>query len=322
MFSIRSVLTNSALAILVLSCARENDISIKTGLLTDQTLTISGKERKYILFVPSNYDNAPIVMLFHGHSSTMDQLIGASGETSPYKIWLDIAQQENILLAIPNGLYVSENEKGWNDCRADAPTNSKANDVQFVSLLIDHLISTYRANPKRVYANGTSNGGHFCIRLANEMPEKLTAFAAVAAANAVNSKCTNSTVPVTALLMNGTADPLLPFEGGSMIGNRGQVYSVAATVNYWVDRNKTEPTPEISVFPDITTSDNSTVEKRIFKNGAGNSEVAFYRITGGGHTEPSKSVRYRTVLTNRLGNQNGDIEMADEIWSFFKDKTK
>ncbi len=315
------------IAILILTgCKKDNGApeptpSIKTGLILNQTITISGLSRSYHLFIPGNYSNAPVVFLFHGHSLNNSALIGLNGEKAPYKVWLDLAQQENIILTVPNGLYTSDNEKGWNDCRADAPTNSRADDVLFISSLIDHVVGTYQANASKVFVNGTSNGGHMCIRLAHEIPQKITAFAAIVAANAVNSQCPGSTTPVSALFMNGTADPLLPYNGGDMFGNRGRVVSAQATVEYWVNRNGADANPETRTFPDIHTSDgrnapSSTVEQLRYRNGRNNTEVVFYKITNGGHADPS--IQERTASAG----QNGDIEMAREVWTFFKDKSR
>jgi polyhydroxybutyrate depolymerase len=76
----------------------------------------------------------------------------------------------------PNGTLGSTNSRGWNDCRADAPTNPTGNDVLFTSNLLDYIINKYQANSSKIYAVGTSNGGHFSIRLAQEIPNRITAF--------------------------------------------------------------------------------------------------------------------------------------------------
>jgi polyhydroxybutyrate depolymerase len=300
----------------------DSNEDIELGLLTDRTIQVSGIHREYHLYIPQNYSNAPVVMLFHGHSTSNDALIGLNNETAPYKIWLDKAEQENIILAIPNGLFTSQNEKGWNDCRADAPTNSNADDVQFVSLLIDFIVNTYQADSNRIYANGSSNGGHLCIRLANELSEKLTAFSAIISANAVNSDCGSSNTPISALFMNGTEDPILPYNGGQMASNRGEVFSTQDTIDYWITRNGTDSVPEFVSLPDINSTDNSTVEKYTYSNGTNNTEVVLYQIINGGHTNPSKVERNSEPITNFVGNQNADIEMVDEVWSFFENKSK
>lgn len=292
--------------------------TIDVGLVTDQTISVAGVTREYHIFIPQNYTNAPILFLFHGHNSDNDMLLA-----SPYKVWLDIAEENDVIVAIPNGLFTSEDEKGWNDCRSDALTNSNADDVQFINDLIDKIIDTYQANSNRVYISGSSNGGHMCIKLAQEIPEKITAFASIISSNAVNSDCSNSTVPVSALFMNGTNDPLLPYDGGQMTGNRGEVFSTQSTLDYWVNRNGTASTPTTTNLPDNNSNDNCTVEKNVYSNGSNNIEVVLYKIIGGGHTEPSIIERYTAPLVPfALGNQNGDIEMAEEVWSFFQNKSK
>jgi len=43
-----------------------------------------------------------------------------------------------------------------------------------------------------------------------------------------------------------------------------------------------------------------------------------YEVVNGGHTEPSIQERYSNLYKLIVGNQNGDIEMAQEIWGFFR----
>ena len=77
-----------------------------------------------------------------------------------------------------------------------------------------------------MYALGTSNGGAYGpYDWRRIYLKKLTAFGAIVAANPVNSNCQNSKVPISALYMNGTADPILPYDGGQMASNRGEVFS-------------------------------------------------------------------------------------------------
>lgn len=307
---------------LLLGCNKNDDPSpepdLERGLLENQTINISGTNRNYHLFIPKNYTNAPVVFLFHANRSSYDLILGLGAIReikAPYKTWLNIAQQENIILVVPNGT-----NKGWNDCRNDATGNPNTDDVLFTDHLLDFVINKYQANASKVYAVGTSNGGHMAMRLAQEIPNKLTAFAAVVTANPKNSQCTTSTMPISALFMNGTDDDILPYEGGPMTDNRGIVFSAQETIDYWVNRNETNSTPLETEFVDINTADDCTVKKYLYKNGTNNTEVAFYKVVNGGHTEPSIAERYSDTLLDALGNQNSDIEMANEVWEFFKDK--
>jgi polyhydroxybutyrate depolymerase len=292
------------------------------GITADQTIDIAGLTREYHVKVPQNHVNAPVVFLFHGYGGDYNNHIGLYGDPAPFKIWLDIALVEDIIVVIPNGLTSQTNRRGWNDCRADSTNNPDSDDVQFISSLIDFITNTYSADPNRVYVQGTSNGGHFCIRLAQELPDKVTAIAPMLASNAENSECGTSETPVSILIMNGTSDPFLPYEGGQMVQNNGNVFSTDDTINYWVNRNKTETSPEITSFTDTDDSENSTIEKHLYSNGTDETEVVLYKVIGGGHANPSKTERYSGVMTQVRGNQNGDIEMANEVWNFFKDKSK
>ncbi|MEL6558539.1 MAG: hypothetical protein AAFQ94_10165 [Bacteroidota bacterium] len=313
------------LFILIFSACSQDDPEIdgnESGLIENQSISIQGENRQYHLFIPSGVENSSLLFLLHGNGSSYNDLTGLNNVKSPYKPWLDIAEDENIILVIPNGNIGSSNRRGWNDCRSDAPTNPNSADVLFISSLIDFIIDTYQADSGKVYALGTSNGGHLCIRLAEEIPDKLTAFGAILASNAINSQCLRSNVPISALFMNGTSDPILPYEGGEMAFDRGEVLSTEASVNYWIDKNNTNAVPQISSFDDIDVNDNSTVEKHLYLNGTDNTEVVLYKVIGGGHTEPSIEERYNSIFLSLTGNQNGDIEMANEVWAFFKNKSR
>ena len=309
---------------IIIGCNRNNTSSetLDPGLHEDQSISINSEDREYHLYIPPNATGAPIVFLFHGNKSSNSELIGLTNAQAPYSVWLDLAEENDIILAIPNGTTGSTNDRGWNDCRMDAVSNPSSDDVLFVSELIDFLVNTYDADEKRVYALGTSNGGHFSIRLAEEIPEKITAFGAIAASSAKNSVCSNSSTPVSAIFINGTFDPILPYEGGEMPSNRGEVESTDFTIEYWNDRNETDQVPETFSFPDIDTEDDCTAERFLYKNGSNGTEVALYMVKEGGHTEPSIEERYGNLFLLIVGNQNGDFEMAEEVWSFFETKSK
>ena len=126
-------------------------------------------------------------------------MLGLTGVKAPYKVWLDIANQEDLIIVVPNGTLSSLNTRGWNDCRNDAPRTPTVNDVDFTVVLLDHIKQKYNSNDAKVFAVGTSNGGHFANRLAQEIPHRITAFASIVASNAANSECSDATTNVSAL---------------------------------------------------------------------------------------------------------------------------
>jgi polyhydroxybutyrate depolymerase len=320
-----------AIAVLyIMGCAETsssdgNNIAQPTaGLFTDNTIVVDGLTRTYAYYVPDHLgaSSPPLVFLLHGGGSSTDDLTGRSGFKAPYKVWMDIADAEELILVYPEGTKNPAGALGWNDCRADATTNPTVNDVAFIDALINQFSKRFNIDTNRIYASGTSNGGHMSLRLALELSNKIAAVAPVAAAMPKTS-CSGANHPISVLFMNGTADPLLPYDGGEVapsIGGRGAVLSAQESVDYWIDFNQTDAMPSIATFPDINTADNSTVLSHTYANGLEGTQVVFYEVENGGHVEPSVQEQYASVVESYLGKQNHDIEMAREIWNFFKHK--
>jgi len=301
---------------LLMGCNSNPSSSLNGVVLRDQTITAAGLERHYHLFEPAEPTNAPVVFLFHGHGGDYDQMVGFNGRKAPHKIWLDIADRENLIVVVPNGTIGSDDDRGWNDCRSDIPVGLPvSDDVAFVHALLDFVEATYQSDTRRVYVTGTSNGGHFSFRLAQEMPERIAAIAPVVAAMSANSKCPDSQMPVSTLIMNGTADTFVPYEGGQIISNRGEVLSVDDMVTYWVARNNITSAPVITDFDNLNIDDESTVNKSLYPNEQTGHELAIYRIDGGGHTEPSiaEPKRYGTFLSQSLDSLPTRASLSDRL---------
>lgn len=305
----------------------DGDESLLPGLFTDLTILVDGETRSYDYYMPDNVGCAlcPLIFLLHGGGSNTDDLTGESGFKAPYKVWMDIADAEKFIIAYPEGTTNPLGELGWNDCRADATTNPTVNDVAFIDALIDHFSSTFNIDPNRIYATGTSNGGHMSLRLALELSDKIAAVAPVVAAMPESNGCSAPDQPVSVLFMNGTDDPLLPYNGGEVapsIGGRGRVLSTQTSIDFWIDVNQTDSTAKIVPFPDINTEDDSSAKRFSYPNGMDGTQVVLYKVSGGGHVEPSMREQYSAIVELYLGKQNHDIEMAQEIWDFFKNKTR
>jgi len=131
--------------------------------------------------------------------------------------------------------------------------------------------------------------------------------------------------PVPILIMNGTDDPLMPYDSGCVpppTGNWGRVLSTADTVAHWVEVNRARITPTVTALPDLVTTDHSAVTVYTYASHAqrDGAEVVFYRIAGGGHTIPGPT----QVLFLRaiLGWRNQDIDGPAEVWRFFSRHTR
>jgi len=308
--------------ILITCCKKDDSPKNDEGrLLLDQTMTVAGNEREYHLYLPAEPANKPLVMVLHGGGGSSDQALGLPNVDSPQKLWLSLAEQHNFIVVVPNGT-VGSARRGWNDCRGDWDEQTQTDDTAFLNKLLDELKTQYNYDDKKVYVAGVSNGGFMTLRLAMEIPEKISAIAVVIANMPLNTECANATVPISALFMNGTADSLVPYNGGEMSEDRGAILSVDESIEYWKNRNGITGDPIEEAIDDSNKADNCDVVKYLYQNGTNNTEVALYKVNNGGHAEPSIAVKFGPVYSAIVGNQNMDMEMATEIWGFFEGKSR
>jgi polyhydroxybutyrate depolymerase len=273
-----------------------------------------GLSRSYILYEPERRPAGPVplIIVMHGGGGTASGMIRMTR-----KRFNVLADREGLLVVYPEGF-----DRHWNDFRVDANDrahNENVDDVGFISALIDLLVREKGADPRRVFATGISNGGFMSYRLACQLSDKIRAIAPVTAAMPVNPRgeCAPGR-PVPVLIMNGTKDPLVPYNGGEirLLGvSRGFAKSTGETVNIWVKQNACSEKSSTVSLPDKSPEDDSTVEKTVYPSTGGIPCVTLYTIRGGGHTWPGG----QQYLGKRLvGTANRDISGCDEIWDFFR----
>jgi polyhydroxybutyrate depolymerase len=267
-----------------------------------------GRARSYLVHVPASYDGRtpyPLVLGFHGH--------GGQGENQERLSGMEAVSDLNgFILAYPDGI-----DRGWNDGRG---INEGIDDVGFVRDLVKKLSSEYNVDPKRVYATGISNGGFMSFRLACDAPDVFAAVAPVAALMSVPLVQENrSTTPVSVLLVNGTEDPLVPWDGGEIggvLGDRGEGISTQASIDYWVALDGCSTTPRVTGLPDLDPGDGTTVTQVAYPGGRDATEVVLCTVTGGGHTWPGG---YQYMRERIIGRTSRDLEASQYIWEFFRD---
>ncbi len=176
-----------------------------------------------------------VLLLLHGNGGSAAGLMGEPGKPTAFGRWLEIAARERLLLLVADGTPGSSGNRGFNDCRGDAQTNPDVDDSDWLGSLVERA-SAPVGKPLPVLASGFSNGGHMALRLAIERPQQLLAVAAVAAAMPARSECAAPQRGVNVVLMNGTRDSTLPYEGGavgSASAPRGTALSAEQSLGIW-----------------------------------------------------------------------------------------
>jgi polyhydroxybutyrate depolymerase len=298
----------------------------QAAVITPVDIARTEGTRHYLFAEPDHLTAGkhPLVILLHGHGGSAEQLLGQEGTASPLSVWLKIADREQVLIAAADGLKGADNKRGWNDCRSDAPSNPQVDDEGFINAIIDREIAQHNVDPARVFVMGFSNGAIMTYRVATDLGSKLAGFAAVSGAMAAKSLCDQPKTPVSALIVSGTADPLVPYEGGDVhlftSHSRGSVIGVESSVDVWRKRDGlAEPTVNDDIAH-VDAKDKTHAHRTVWGSDPQKLQVEFLKIDKGGHIEPSISQHPSMIYLMIVGAQNSDIEIAEEAWSFFKDK--
>jgi len=260
----------------------------------EESIVHDGEQRDYTLYFPSSYDsnteNYALVFNFHGFTS--------NGEQQRLYSQMDlVSDTAQFVVCYPEGIGNAWNV-GW-------AFGSMEDDVGFTSAMIDKFIAEHRIDPNRVYACGMSNGGFFSYKLACELSNKIAAVASVTGSIVPNQipECTpGRAVPV--LEIHGTDDPIVPYNGSF-----GVAAPIEDVIDFWVDNNNCSDVPTIFDYPNISTTDASTAQAKLYRECDNKADVDFIIIEGGGHTWPDAPID--------VGVTNKDLNASQTIWEFF-----
>jgi polyhydroxybutyrate depolymerase len=272
---------------------------LPAGVTRDALTVGSEEERSYLLYVPASYDPAaptPLVLSLHGF---------ASGPVNQMEVsqWNELADERGFIVAYPSGTGFP---KRWN-----TSGEGGADDVAFLSDLIDALSEQYNVDPQRVYVNGLSNGGGMSNTLACLRPERIAAIGSVAGAYTEPAGGCNPARPVPVIAFHGTDDRIVPYAGGAAGGPQNFVFpAVPDWAAAWAARNGCDATPE-------TLPAQGEVSGVRYSGCTDGAEVVFYTVNGGGHNWPGGGRLPEFIV----GHTTQDINATATMWEFFEQHT-
>jgi polyhydroxybutyrate depolymerase len=277
-------------------------------------ISVDDHERDFLLSMPAPSGPHPAVVVLHGGSLDAKNAMRSTG-------FEPLVDREPLVAVYPNA-----SAGHWNDGRTSAHwSGSSSDDVAFIRALIAELVRTGTLDPHRVYLTGPSNGGMMTFRLVCEASELFAAAAPIIASMPADlaSGCKPAR-PTPILVMDATADPLVPYGGGEVgfRGERGRVLSTAETIALLRNVNRCSGGSSSDRLPDSDPADGSNVDVIRWTDCSSHAPVVLYRINGGGHRIPRQNEGPRPVVDRLLGRANHDFEAAEAIWAFFKDKKR
>jgi polyhydroxybutyrate depolymerase len=265
------------------------------GQLVSDSVLIEGHYRTFHFLKPAQ-TRASLAFVLHGSGGN-----GRGQRGGAQKIEA-IAPTENILLVYPDGY-----KRYWNECRKTAQSAANMENINenaFFEQMIAYFEQKYAIDSKKVFAVGTSGGGHMAYKLALTMPEKFRAVTALIAnlPDTNNMDCAEKRMAVPVMIVNGTADRTNPYEGGEVKTNGislGLVRSTDRTFRYWSELAGYSGAPTMESLPDTDPTDGRTIERYTYKK-PGKPEVTLLKVLNGEHNYPR------------------DIDVYLEAWAFFK----
>jgi polyhydroxybutyrate depolymerase len=282
-------------------------VSISVLDRTNGRIVSSGEEREYLLYVSPNYDSTkptPLVISMHAGATWPAQQKNLSG-------WNRLADEHGFIVVYPSGT----GEVGLIDMPRIWPVDRESDrtrDVRFISELIDTLEATYNIDPTRIYANGMSNGGAMAFVLSCTLSDRIAAVGMVAAAQSRPFDWCTDDRPVPMIAFHGTADPIVPYQGGPLGDPFNPVKPIYPPVRdwtaKWARRNRCGLDPVESVAV-------THVTRLEYTDCAEDATVVLYTIQGGGHTWPGG----KPLPEWRVGSNSNNIDATRQMWAFFRD---
>jgi polyhydroxybutyrate depolymerase len=243
-----------------------------------ETVRVGSVSRSYYLHVPSAYNGSkpvPLIVDFHG-------LVVTGMTQSNLSTFPDVTDPEGVVMAFPTGLGGPAGN-AWNVGPCCVPT---ADDVAFAKALVLQISATACIDPKRVYATGFAMGGGMAYVLACRAAD---VFAAAAPSSfdllQENVGDCRPARPITVISFRGSADNLVPYEGGpsSLVQGMPVTFLGAqATFRKWADIDQCSGTPSAPDANGCST----------YATCAGGVEVVLCTDQGGGTIQADASIAW------------------------------
>ena len=257
--------------------------------LVRATIESSGGTRDYMVYVPDAYDPdvaAPLAYVFHGAGSNKEQQLAYSGY-APY------ADEDGALLVLPDALGTP---KRWSPLGPQYAGVEGVDDLTFFDDLSAAIEDAYCVDTDRVLVTGMSSGGFMAGSVGCTHSGELAAVGPVTATVWAEPLC-GTAEPVAYAYFHGTADPVVPYDGGA-----NSPGPVPVTSQDWAEQNGC----------DVEPTDERIGDDVVHRTWDGcDAPTDLYTVEGGGHTWPGAFDRGRGGATTET------IDATQIIWDVF-----
>ena len=293
------------LVLLLLLLLEVRPVGALTSGLSAGQLGHGNELRTYWTYIPSGLSAnsaAPLLFVLHGNAGSGEDMIAITQHG-----FEKIADKDKIVVVYPDAL-----ERRWND------QDGTADDAGFLLAIADKLAAESLIDKNRIFIAGISNGGMMAQRLACEHADQVSGIATVAGTlpQKLAGVCKPSR-PVPVLIIHGSADPIVPWEGGAVAGfeEYGKVLSGRETVAVWTGHNRCRGAAVTATLADRDPQDGTRIRTERFRDCAPGAAVSLILVEGGGHTWPGG---FQYLPERFIGRTSRDLDANQAIWEFFR----
>ncbi|HWY19857.1 MAG TPA: PHB depolymerase family esterase [Candidatus Acidoferrum sp.] len=298
-----------------------------------EELEINEHTRTYVVHLPQGYDSQqhyPVVILLHGRDQD-------AAEMARLTHFNEFADKDSIIAVYPNaangrwaagtgqpppyrrGPYRRRGIYGPGypppGQRPDAGERRQGahgpEDMPFLHRMLDKLATHYSVDTRRIYAVGLGEGGFMALRMGCNMADRVAAIAVVGAAMPKTLNCIPSR-PIPVLLINGTDDPIVHYDGGRYKDGLLHLLSAEDSAKEWARLNRCSEKPTESKLPSLQKGGRDT-KVYLFDGCRENAQVALYAVKDGGHTWPGGE---QYMSEKEVGKTSNALNANETIWSF------
>src|SRR5262249_24490406 len=150
---------------------------------------------------PATEPNLPLVIAMHGLGDTYTGFSAVDFQS--------VADTARFILVYPNGTPNSFGQNSWNN---GTLLSSSADDITFLSRIIDTMYARHHIDVARVYVTGFSMGGIMTYHALCNLPSRIAAIASVSGPMSTTdfSGC-NPGRAVPVMHVHGTGDGTIPY---------------------------------------------------------------------------------------------------------------
>lgn len=263
-------------------------------------------DRQARIFVPSEAPPEmgwPLVIMLHGAHSH-------ARRAEKVTEWTTLADAHGAVVVYPEGI-----DRSWNDGRSDkVPAAAKGiDDIAWLGTVLAQVQATVPIDPQRILLTGASNGGMLGWRWICEGHGTITAFAPVISGLPTPLAPSCQPRPIPALVIQGDADPLVPYAGGVVGRARGEVVSTEAALAVLRTANGCSDVATETRRWDTVSSDTTSASLTRWDTGCARAPVEHLRLHGAGHLWPGAR---QAAPAERVGRVSTDVDGAEAAWQF------